>query len=102
MVENNKTQRFAQRLAGVLVTLCALFFIEGQTLWGQGTADIIGTITDNSGAVVANAKVTAKNLGTNLTRTLQTDASGAFAFTLLPVGDYSISVELSGFKNFTN
>jgi len=68
----------------------------------QGTADIVGSITDNSGAVVANAKVTVKNLGTNLTRTQQTDASGQYSFTLLPVGDYSVTVEVQGFKTFTN
>ena len=71
-------------------------------LWAQGEADIVGTVTDNSGSLVPNAKVTAKNLGTNLTRTQQTDASGHYAFTLLPVGDYSVSVELMGFKTFTN
>jgi hypothetical protein len=67
----------------------------------QGTADIVGTVTDNSGAVVPNAKVTAKNLGTALTRTETTDASGQYSFTLLPVGDYSVTVEVKGFKTFT-
>lgn len=71
-------------------------------LMAQGTADITGTVTDNSGAVVANAKATAKNLGTNLTRVQQTDASGQYSFTLLPVGDYSVSVEVQGFKTFNN
>ena len=68
----------------------------------QGTADIVGTVTDNSGSVVPNAKVTVKNLDTNLTRNLQTDASGQYSFTLLPVGNYSVTVELMGFKTFTN
>ena len=71
-------------------------------LWAQGTADIVGTVTDNSGSVVPSAKVTAKNLGTNLTRTQATDASGQYSFTLLPVGDYSITVEVMGFKAFSN
>jgi len=103
MIGNKKArQRFTGRLAGSLVALCAVFFLGAQTLRGQGTADIVGTVADNSAAVVANAKVTAKNLGTNLTRTLQTDSSGAYAFTLLPVGDYSVTVELNGFKTFTN
>ena len=38
-------------------------------LWAQGTADIVGTVTDNSGSVVPMAKVTAKNVETNLMRT---------------------------------
>ena len=67
----------------------------------QVTADIVGTVTDNSGALVPNATVTVKNLGTNLTRTQPTSASGQYSFTLLPLGSYSVSVEATGFKTFT-
>ena len=77
MNENkNSRQRVAGHSVRICVALCGLL-LGGQALWGQGTADIVGTVTDNSGAVVANAKVTTKNLGTNLTRTLQTDTSEA-------------------------
>jgi hypothetical protein len=62
------------------------------------TADILGTITDSTGAVVPNANVTLTNLGTNETRVAQTNASGDYTFTLLPVGHYSIVVKASGFK----
>ncbi len=72
----------------------------GAALFAQGTADIVGTITDNSGAVVANAKVTAKNLGTNLTRTQQTTSAGEYSFALLPVGTYTVTVEAQGFKAY--
>src|SRR5215472_6649393 len=68
----------------------------------QGTADIVGTVTDNSGSVVPGAKVTVRNLDTNLVRILLTEASGQYSFTLLPVGNYSVAVELMGFKTFTN
>jgi hypothetical protein len=71
-------------------------------LRAQGTADIVGTVTDNTGAVVPKAKVTVKNLDTSLTRTTETNSSGDYAFPLLPVGNYSVTVELSGFKTFTN
>lgn len=64
------------------------------------TADVVGTVSDNTGAVLPNAKVTITNLGTNLTRTATTDESGAYAFNLLPIGVYSVKVEASGFKNF--
>ena len=62
----------------------------------------MGTVTDNSGSVIAGAKVTAKNLDTNLVRSEQTDASGQYSFTLLPVGHYSVTVEAIGFKTFSN
>jgi hypothetical protein len=57
----------------------------------QNAADIVGTVTDPSGAAVPSAKVTIVNLGTNVSRSAQTGASGDYPFTLLPVGRYSTS-----------
>jgi hypothetical protein len=68
----------------------------------QGTADIVGTVTDNTGAIVASAKVLAKNLETGLTRMEETNARGDYSLTLLPVGAYSVTVEAPGFKMYTN
>jgi hypothetical protein len=68
----------------------------------QGTADLVGTVTDNSGSVVPGAKVTVRNLDTNLVRSQTTEASGQYSFTLLPVGSYSVTVEVMGFKTFTD
>jgi len=62
------------------------------------TADIVGTVTDATGAVVPNASVVIKNLGTNETRTGQSNGSGEYTFTLLPVGHYSITVKAPGFQ----
>jgi type 1 fimbria pilin len=47
------------------------------------TADITGTVTDNSGAILPNAKVTLTNLGTGEVRTGNTTAAGDYTFTLL-------------------
>ena len=58
-----------------LVTLVAV----NCQLFAQGTADIVGTVTDNTGGVLASAKVTAKNLETSLTRSVETNASGEYA-----------------------
>ena len=65
------------------------------------TSDIIGTVTDASGAVVPNAQVTLKSLATNQARTVTTDASGTYSFTLLQPGHYSILVSTNGFKSTT-
>jgi hypothetical protein len=62
------------------------------------TADIVGTVMDATGAVVPNASVVLTNLGTNEKRTGQTNGSGDYNFTLLPVGHYSISVKAGGFQ----
>src|SRR5579864_7066091 len=74
----------------VLLVCCALAACSA--LMAQGTADIVGSVTDNSGSVIPNAKVTVKNLGTSDTRTVQTTGVGEYSFTLLPVGTYSITV----------
>jgi Carboxypeptidase regulatory-like domain len=62
------------------------------------TADILGTVTDPSGAVVPNATIILTNLGTNEVRTTQSSNSGDYTFSLLPVGHYSVSVKAAGFQ----
>src|SRR6202012_1607381 len=83
--------------------LLALLILAPSTALCQlTTADILGTVTDASGAVVPNATVTLTNLGTNVTRVAQTGGSGDYTFTLLPVGHYSISVKAAGFEASIN
>src|ERR1700761_6534038 len=63
------------------------------------TADILGAVTDASGAVLPNAQVQVKNLGTNETRSATTDSSGNYTVSNLQPGHYSITVTASGFKS---
>jgi len=70
--------------------------------FGQlATSDILGTVTDSTGAEVPNATVTIRNLGTNDTRISKSNGSGDFSFNLLQPGHYSIRVEAPGFKTST-
>ena len=62
------------------------------------TASITGTVTDSSGAAIANAKVIATNKGTAAPYTAQTNGAGVYNLTFLPVGDYGIIAENTGFK----
>jgi hypothetical protein len=62
------------------------------------TATIVGTITDPSGAAVPGAVVVATNSGTLAEKTTRTDATGSYVLERLPVGDYTLSVTLDGFK----
>jgi hypothetical protein len=90
------------RVGVIAVVLCWIFAGSARVAFPQaGTADIVGTVTDASGAVLPGAAVTAKNADTGLTRTQQTGGSGDYSFTLLPIGTYTISVEANGFKMFT-
>jgi hypothetical protein len=63
-----------------------------------GTSNITGSVTDSTGAVVPGATVTAKNEATGVTSTQTTTDSGVYAFSALPVGNYTITVEKQGFK----
>src|SRR5215475_9315014 len=61
-------------------------------------ATIVGTVTDPSGAAVANAKVTLTNLETNLSKTYTTNDTGQYVAADVHIGHYDIKVEASGFK----
>ncbi len=61
-------------------------------------AAVRGTVTDQSKAVVPGATVTITGLDTGLTRTTVSNADGVYSLSELPVGRYTISVELQGFK----
>jgi len=86
--------------AAALVCLVALLFVFGAATNAQtfrGT--ILGTVTDSSGAAVSAATVTVKNTGTGLTRTVSTAEDGSYAVPELPIGTYTVTVTLSGFKS---
>jgi hypothetical protein len=78
--------------------LFSIFFLSLSAHAQLTTADILGTVTDASSAVVPGASVTLTNLGTNEKRSSVTNGSGDYSFTLLPVGHYSISVKAKGFQ----
>ncbi len=61
-------------------------------------ATLLGTVTDSSGAVVGTAKVTITETNTAVSRAGETNSSGNYAFPDLPPGQYTVSVELEGFK----
>ncbi len=62
------------------------------------SGDLTGTVTDPSGAVVPNASVALKSNATGATRTTTTNANGAYRFSLLPPGNYGVSVSAQGFN----
>ena len=64
----------------------------------NGLAEIAGTVTDQSGAVVSGASIEALYLSTAKTRTTKANAGGQFSFSGLPAGDYEIQVSSQGFR----
>ena len=81
-------------------------FIFGLAMLGtiarsQGTANIVGTITDPTGAVVPNAKVTVTNTDNGYARNAASNSTGSYAARELPIGNYQVNVEAQGFKTFS-
>ena len=66
------------------------------------TSSITGVVTDTSGAVVASAKVEAKNDESGVVFEENTTSAGTYAFPSLPPGRYSITVAMAGFQTFTS
>ena len=86
----------------VLVCISLVFLLlasaslPAQTFRGT----ILGSVTDPSGAVVAGAKVTVKNVGTGLERTTETSADGSYSLPELPIGTYTVTITQTGFQTF--
>jgi hypothetical protein len=90
-----------RKLCLCVVSCCFLMFAltaVGQVQNGQ----FQGTVTDPSGAAIANAKVTVTNKPINLSVSTTTNTSGAYSIKELPPGQYDLSVEAGGFRGFSN
>jgi hypothetical protein len=84
-----------------LVAVAAAIILATPLLLGQmNVGNIVGTITDPTGAVVPSAKLLLVNEATQVSQETQTNSSGSYFFRALPVGRYSLSVTLSGFQTY--
>ena len=78
-----------------------VFMLFSPPLGAQvATGDILGTVTDGSGSVVAGATVTVENVGTRQVRTFVTKSTGEYVFTSLQPGTYQVTVTSPTFKTF--
>jgi outer membrane receptor protein involved in Fe transport len=75
----------------------ALFLLVPGAARAQ-TADIVGTVTDQTGAVVEGVTVTVENLATRVTRSALSDSAGNFLVPLLAVGRYAVRAQKAGFR----
>jgi hypothetical protein len=79
----------------------AVFVIASVYVCGQaGSGTITGTVTDPTGAVVANAAVDAKNKDTGVVYPTQSTSSGNYTLSQLPPGFYDLTVTIMGFKTY--
>jgi hypothetical protein len=86
----------------VAIALLALAFLAGIRCFGQtaGTGTITGTVTDTSGAAIANATVKITNTDTGAVRTVQTNSDGTYTAAFLQPGHYDVILGGGAFGEF--
>jgi hypothetical protein len=86
----------SRRIQLFVVSFVVLMLCAGPVLAAL-TGDLQGTVLDGKGLAIAAAKVTIKNLGTGVTRTLTTTDAGEFSAQQLDIGPYELTIEKAGF-----
>src|SRR5258708_34495725 len=84
------------KVISVLILLATVFCVIALAQAPVGT--ISGVVSDESGAVVPNAKVTIANKDASLRRDLTTNSDGSFSAAALPAGEYEVRAEAAGFR----
>lgn len=83
----------------VTVVMWVALLLPIRALGQQPTGSIEGTVTDPQGAVVPGATVTARQITTNLTRSVTAGDAGAYKIEQIPPGNYELKVTGQGFKS---
>lgn len=91
---------FPALMAALALTLTLLG--AGAALAQVDTGAIVGTVTDQTGAVVPGAKVTLTNEGTGLALSTTTGSDGGYSFTPVKIGAYTVTAAKTGFKQITH
>ena len=85
-----------------LLFAAALLLLGPRPVFGQmDTGSIIGTVTDQTGAVISGAKATLTNEGTGISLTTTTGSDGVFKFSPVRIGSYKLEVGSQGFQTMT-
>src|SRR5262245_59818223 len=81
--------------AGLIISIltCAM-------VWAQATAQISGTVRDQTGAVLPGVEITATQTGTGITRSVITNETGSYVLPNLSVGPYRFEAALPGFRSY--
>src|SRR5487761_655116 len=86
--------RFGILLGLIIAIGCSFTVVLAQSI---NQTQLRGTVTDSSGAIVAGAKVTITDVGTNISQTTTSNATGTYAFTALRASNYKLLVEAPAF-----
>src|SRR5262249_44434553 len=91
--------RIVRWLYGGLLAV-SFFLLTTAVAWAQSTAQVSGTVKDQTGAVLPGAEVTVTQTDTGLKRSAVTDESGSYLLTNLPIGPYRLEAGLPGFRTY--
>src|SRR5438552_2573272 len=81
-------------------SLFLVIILASTVVWAQGTAQISGTVRDQSGAVLPGVEITATQTDTSIARTAVSNENGSYVLPNLVVGPYKLEAALSGFRTF--
>jgi hypothetical protein len=82
----------------IFTSIALVLVVSGSAAAQVTTSTLVGLVRDTSDSVIPGASVVATHDGTGVSREGVTDANGEFVFSALPAGQYSVRVELTGFK----
>ncbi len=100
-IDMTSEEAAVRRAITVLMVIIALACASTGYAQSQATTGVIeGTVSDETGGRLPGASVTLVNQGTNFTREVTTDGDGRFRGLLLPLGDYVVTVALTGFGRY--
>src|SRR5437762_3708592 len=89
-----------KRMLFMLIAATLVFAAMSADGWAQATAQISGTVKDQSGAVLPGVEITATQTETGATRMAITNETGSYILSNLPIGPYRLEAGLPGFRTF--
>ena len=88
------------RTLRLLLSLGVVFLLGTVNAAAQTTAQINGTVVDESGAALPGVTVTALHTDTGFRRDTVSDTTGSYTLTNLPIGPYRLEASLTGFRAY--
>src|SRR5262245_26715421 len=89
-----------KRMSLIVVSLLAVLVFQSAPLWAQATAQISGTLRDQTGAVLPGVEVTATQGDTGVSRMTLSNETGTYVLPNLAIGPYKLEASLPGFRSF--
>ena len=90
-----------KHVRALLLVLFVCIAACGFLAYGQGTsASLTGSVTDPSGGAIPGAAVTLTNVDTGFKMTAKTNSVGTYLLKPLPIGNYSLAIEVAGFDRY--